>query len=325
MDYDPAVYDIEMETDFYHYCPMSDSSLVIHDLMTTVTAYTKTLTTTNIDPVHLTFLTCSRIQGVPLNRPLSILLDSGSTTSWLNHNTLPSSISPTTVTSLQGMTMAGNFKSNQQLTLTSVALPELSDQSVPTFNLNMFNSSFRCDIILGHDALTLFAITIDFDSSKVIGCESRTIALCPFPHEANMSSSDVGIFLSMDHFGVLLTECMISHNDDTFTSDPSDDLHALSSPPEKEKQKCAIKDSLYEKHEPAKIAARCTHLDIDQQQKLAKLLPKYPVLFNGELKVYPHQQLHLDIDPSIKPHVSHAYPIARMQLNTFKKELDCLC
>ena len=92
----------------------------------------------------------------------------------------------------------------------------------------------------------------------------------------------------------------------------------------RKKQKYAIKDSLYEKHDPSQIAASCTHLDIDQKQKLAKLLTKYPVLLNGELKVYPHQQLHLDIDPSIKPHVSRAYPIPRMQLNTFKKELDRL-
>ena len=303
---------------------MSDSSLVIHDLMTTATNYAKTLTSTTINAVPLTCLTCSRVQGVPFNRPLSVLLDSGSTTSWVNRNTLPSFISPTTVTSLQGMTMAGNFQSNQQLTLTSVALPELSEQSVPTLNLCVFNSSCRYDIILGHDALTLFAITIDFDMGKVIGCDSCTIPLCPFRHEANMSSFNIGIFLAMDHFEALLTECMISENDDTLTSDPPIDPCASSSPPEKKKQKCAIKDSLYEKDDPSQIAASCTHLDIDQKQKLAKLLSKYPVLFNGELNVYPHQQLHLDIDPFIIPHVCCAYPIPRMQLNTFKKELDRL-
>ena len=303
---------------------MSDSSLVIHDLMTTATNYAKTLTSTTIDAVPFTFLTCSRVQGVPFNCPLSVLLDSGSTTSWVNCNMLPSIISPTTVTSLQGTTMAGNFQSNQQLTLTSVALPELSEQSVPTLNLRVFNSSCRYDIILGRNALTLFAITIDFDTGKVIGRDSCTIPLHPFPHEANMSSFNIGIFLAMDHFEALLTECMISDNDNALTSDPPVDPCASSSPPEKKKQKCTIKDSLYEKHDPSQIAASCTHLDIDQKQKLAKFLAKYPVLFNGELKVYPHQQLHLDIDPSIKPHVSRAYPIPRTQLNTFKKELDRL-
>ena len=238
----------------------------------TTTNYAKTLTSTTIDAVPLTFLTCSRAQGIPFNRPLSILLDSGSTASWVNRNTLPSSISPTTVTSLQGTTMAGNFQSNQQLTLTSVALP--------TLNLHVFNSSCRYDIILGRDALALFAITIDFDTSKVIGRDSRTIPLRPFPHEANMSSFNIGIFLAMDHFEALLTECMISDNDDALTSDPPVDPYSSSSPPEKKKQKCAIKDSLYEKHDPSQIAASCTHLDIDQKQKLAKLLAKYPVLFN---------------------------------------------
>ena len=46
---------------------MSDSSLVILDIMTTATNYAKTLTSTTIDAVPLTFLTCSQVQGIPFN------------------------------------------------------------------------------------------------------------------------------------------------------------------------------------------------------------------------------------------------------------------
>ena len=61
-----------------------------------------------------------------------------------------------------------------------------------------------------------------------------------------------------------------------------------------------------------------------QQQLLTALLSRFPTLFNGELKVYPHNQLHLIVDPSIKPFVSHAYPIPEKQLHIFKQELDRL-
>ena len=68
----------------------------------------------------------------------------------------------------------------------------------------------------------------------------------------------------------------------------------------------------------------CVHLGSNQQQLLMGLLSKFPTLFNGKLKVYPHHQLHLDIDTSIKPFVSHAYPIPKKQLHTFKQELNRL-
>ena len=40
--------------------------------------------------------------------------------------------------------------------------------------------------------------------------------------------------------------------------------------------------------------------------------------------MYPHNKLHLDVDPSVKPFVSRAYPIPKKQLQIFKQELDRL-
>ena len=65
-------------------------------------------------------------------------------------------------------------------------------------------------------------------------------------------------------------------------------------------------------------------MDHDQQRQLAHLLAKFSTLFNGELKVYPHQNLHLEVDPSVCPFVSRAYPIPKSQLQIFKAELDQL-
>ena len=70
----------------------------------------------------MTFLTCQSIQNVPYSRPLSVLLDSGSTTSWFNKNALPPTIRSTTAPSIMGTTMAGEFQSDQLLTLSDVSL-----------------------------------------------------------------------------------------------------------------------------------------------------------------------------------------------------------
>jgi hypothetical protein len=44
-------------------------------------------------------------------------------------------------------------------------------------------------------------------------------------------------------------------------------------------------------------------------------------MFNGTLGVYPHKKVHSDID---KPVHSRPYPVPRIHLKTFKKELDHL-
>ena len=93
---------------------------------------------------------------MPFSRPLSVLLDSGSTTSWFNKNTLAHSIKPTTVPYIKGTTMAGDFQSNQLLTLSDISLSELSDLVLPTLLTRHFTASCHYDLILGHDVLSKF-------------------------------------------------------------------------------------------------------------------------------------------------------------------------
>jgi hypothetical protein len=47
-------------------------------------------------------------------------------------------------------------------------------------------------------------------------------------------------------------------------------------------------------------------------------------MFNGILGVYPHKKVHIDIDPNAKLMHSRPYPVPRIHLKTFKKELDHL-
>ena len=47
-------------------------------------------------------------------------------------------------------------------------------------------------------------------------------------------------------------------------------------------------------------------------------------MFDGVLKHYPDEEIHLDIDPSIRPHCCRAYPVPQTHLKRFKEELDRL-
>ena len=45
---------------------------------------------------------------------------------------------------------------------------------------------------------------------------------------------------------------------------------------------------------------------------------------NSDTGTYPDEEIHLDINPPIRPHRCCAYPVPCSQLNHFKEELDCL-
>ena len=47
-------------------------------------------------------------------------------------------------------------------------------------------------------------------------------------------------------------------------------------------------------------------------------------MFDRTLGVYPHKKVHIDIDPDAKPVHAGAYPVPRVHLSTFRKELDHL-
>ena len=51
---------------------------------------------------------------------------------------------------------------------------------------------------------------------------------------------------------------------------------------------------------------------------------KYASIFDGSLGKYPHKQFHIDLDPEAKPVHARPYPVPRIHLSTFKKELDHL-
>ena len=47
-------------------------------------------------------------------------------------------------------------------------------------------------------------------------------------------------------------------------------------------------------------------------------------MFDGTLGAYPHKKFHIELEEGAKPHYSRPYPVPRIHLKTFKKELDHL-
>ena len=163
------------------------------------------------------------------------------------------------------------------------------------------------DLILGCDVLSQLKININFNNKLISGPDSRTVQLHHFPNAANLSPTDIGICLAMDHFETSIIDSMMMTNDDIRTTPLSDPPIALpvdlnsSDPttpsPLKKKQKKNILPSLYETHDPKQIVEGCVHLGSNQQQLLMGLLSKFPTLFNGKIKVNILPSLYETHDP----------------------------
>jgi hypothetical protein len=82
-----------------------------------------------------------------------------------------------------------------------------------------------------------------------------------------------------------------------------------------------ILDAKYERADVAEVVKGLTHLNTYQKADLLQVLWENDKMFNGTLGVYPHKKVHINIDPNAKPVHSRPYPVPRIHLKTFKKEL----
>ena len=82
-----------------------------------------------------------------------------------------------------------------------------------------------------------------------------------------------------------------------------------------------ILDAKYNKSDVNDVVNQQSHLTAAQKEDLLKLLQKHSKLFSGKLGSYPHKKFHIDIDPEAEPVHARAYPVPRIHLETFRKEL----
>ena len=206
--------------------------------------------------------------------------------------------------------MAGKFNSNQKITLKDVILPEIrQDIVLPNLEARLFAAPCRYDIILGRDALRHFKINLNFDDN-VLETSNTIIPMRYFPDDVS-TPAKIAAQLHLDYM------------DPFWSQTCNDDAYALATASEP-LAKPEILPSNYKPVDLKQIANDCTHLTSSQRQQLHYLLEKYSHVFDGKLRHYPDELIHLDVDPNIKPHRCRAYPIARSQLKLFKQELDRL-
>lgn len=262
------------------------------------------------EAVPFTFALARKIQNTIHARPLLILLDSGSKTSWYNHKALAPGIIPTLTKPLSGVTMAGNFSSNHKVTLHDLLLPELrQDIVLPELHARIFTAPCRYDIILGRDALRHFNVILNFGDNVI---ESKSsIPMRSFPLDFSTPQQ--------------LAQQLHLNAVDPFQSPPtSSDTYTLLYADDHVDSASGILAADYKPVDIDTVVSNCTHLSQDQQAQLQSVLLDFTDMFDGKLRHYTDETIHLDVDPDARPHRCRAYPIPRSQYKLFKTELDRL-
>ena len=67
-----------------------------------------------------------------------------------------------------------------------------------------------------------------------------------------------------------------------------------------------------------------THLSTEERQEFKEVLDKYTEVSNGKLGCYPHEKIHIQLKPGVKPIHKHAYPVSFKREELFKRELEHL-
>jgi hypothetical protein len=83
-----------------------------------------------------------------------------------------------------------------------------------------------------------------------------------------------------------------------------------------------ILDAKYDWTDVRDVVDKLSHFNAHQKADLLEILRENEKMFDGTLGVYPHKKVHIDIEPGAVPkHTRPYYPIPRIRLCTFKKEL----
>ena len=278
------------------------------------------------DLIPMSIALVSTIQNQPHERPLLVLFDSGSHGTWYNGKALPKGVNSKTVDSITGSTMAGTFKSNQEVSIGDLILPEFHrSRRIDGVKARIFNAPCRYDLILGRDTLRKIGFQDDF-KNNMMTWDDATVSMKLYSPEYPRSSE------AFDATEPTLAEAMLLDliEEDLFDVDDDEQDNFVSEEEEHEAEEAGyhsktILSSKYEKVDVHDVARHCTHLPLHKQNELAEMLEEYQgQLFNGELGVYKGEKVHLDIDPSVPASRSRYYPVPHSQLPVFKEELDRL-
>ena len=77
----------------------------------------------------------------------------------------------------------------------------------------------------------------------------------------------------------------------------------------------------------SEVSTEQDHISSTDKLKLENLLKDFDVVFDGKLKLYPHEQIHLGLIPGSVPLAlaQRPYAVAHKNEEVFKDELKHLC
>ena len=254
--------------------------------------------------VPISLASVQQFSGVSSPTPLVVLFDSGSQLSFLKRSKVPKECEISTVAQpVRGLT--GTLHLTEEVTLTGITLPEFSaskriDSSLRCLLLDEHQEDSTYDMILGLDFLCAVGIDI-LCRQKQLKWDEATMAFQPRDTYKEPQAN--------------LHACLI----EAFAyGDEEDDPEGLGY------KSTQIMEAKYEAIDTDELAQAQKQLTPQQRTELAHLFRKFPQLFDGELRTYPHRQYYLDLQDGAKLVHSRPYGVLFMQRDAFKRELDHL-
>ena len=233
---------------------------------------------------------------------LRVLLDSGSSKTLVKRSALPKGVQPKELTAAKAFnTLAGKLLTQSVITMRDVRLPEFDkNRRVGQQKALIFdNDNCKYDIIFGTDFLSKTGIKLDYETGQMKWFDN----VLPMRPSHGLRSSD---------FNDMEEQYYIQLEDEILGEDW---LQCYAT---------EILDAKYEWTDVKDVVKGLTHLTQIQQNNLLDVLRKHASMFDGSLGVYPHKKFHIEIEPGAKPVYARPYPVPRIHLSTFKKELDHL-
>lgn len=248
-----------------------------------------------------TICTIDTINSLRSRRLLKVLLDSGSRKTLINRSVLPKNTVTKKLQKGQTLkTLAGKVAACEMVTLRDLRLPEFDkNRRIEQQKALVFDTECRYDIILGTDFLSKAGISINYDTGFMEWYENIIPLRDP-------------IGLNAETFDEMEDSLFIQIEDELLGEDWLDSYAT------------EILDAKYSVLDIDGVVNDMNHLTDNQKDDMRNLLNKHKKLFDGTLGVYPHKKFHIDTDGSMTPVHARAYPVPRVHLETFKKELQHL-
>jgi hypothetical protein len=234
----------------------------------------------------MVFVTFNTSCGKPKPVTIRALLDSGASASLILKKFARKLKLKTSKSNTTWTTAAGDLTTNSKCKA-QFCIPELEDKVLLEYDLNVTDTLVGYDMIIGRDILEDLGVVIDFNQKVSIWGHQE----CPF------KSTDATVETSY------------------FVEEPEAVQHAT----DRIKK---ILDANYEKADPHEIAAAQDHLTPEQQEQLEQLLHKYESLTDGTLGQWVGDPYEIQLKPGAKPYHAKAFPVPRVHLDVFKREIE---